>query len=248
MKKLTSWALSGALLACGLSGAAGAYAVETATSVSGNVTLATDYRFRGVSQLDRSPAIQGGLDVNWENGFYVGAWASNVSFSGGAIEIDWYAGYAGSINDSTDFDLGVLYYSYPEDDADPDLAYWEIYGSVTFRDVTFGLHYSPDYFAETDKFFYVYSSYSYPLMDNLSLDMHVAWNLFDSDEAYAAFIAPESGSAGDNYVDFKFGLTWNVLDLDVGVHYIGTDISRSDCFGGTKLCSDSAVLSVSKSL
>jgi uncharacterized protein (TIGR02001 family) len=248
MKTLSSWALSAALVAGGLGATAGAAAEEAGFSVSGNVALATDYRFRGISQLDRSPAIQGGLDAEWANGFYVGAWASNVSFSGGALEIDWYGGYAGSINESTDFDVGVLYYSYPEDDAQPDLAYWEIYGSVTFQDVTFGLHYSPDYFAGTDKFFYLYSSYSYPLAENLALDLHLAWNVFDSDEAYAAFIVPASGSAGDNYLDFKFGLTWSVLDLDVGLHYIGTDISRSDCFEGTKLCEDSAVLSVSKSL
>jgi uncharacterized protein (TIGR02001 family) len=245
-KTINTMLLSGALIA---GGAGAAVAAETGFSVSGNVTLATDYRFRGISQLDRSPAIQGGLDLEWENGFYLGAWASNVSFSGGAIELDWYGGYAGSINESLDFDIGVLYYGYPEDDAPVDLDFWEFYGSVTYRDITFGLAYSPDYFAETDNYWYIYSSYSLPLADTLALDLHVGWNLFDSDAAFEEFIVPEAGvNAGDNYVDYKIGLTWNVVDLDVGLHFIGTDIKRSACFEGTKLCEDSVVLSVSKSL
>ena len=38
--------------------------------------------------------IQGSLDFAWDNGFYVGAWASNVDFEDDAdIEVDWYAGY-----------------------------------------------------------------------------------------------------------------------------------------------------------
>jgi uncharacterized protein (TIGR02001 family) len=245
--KATTTVLLSALLTGGLGGAAVAQA--QGYEVSGNVTLATDYRFRGISQLDRSPAIQGGLDVEWENGFYLGTWASNVTFSGGAIELDVYGGYAGSINENVDFDIGFLYYGYPEDDADPSLDYWEVYGSVTFFDVTLGLHYSPDYFAETDNFWYVYGAYSYPLMENFALDLHIGWNLFDSDEAFEAFIGPAPGrSPGDNYVDYKAGFTWTVLDLDVGLHYIGTDISNADCFGGTRLCDDSVVLSVSKSL
>jgi uncharacterized protein (TIGR02001 family) len=245
--KATTAVLIGTLLTGGLGGATLARAQEF--GVSGNVTLATDYRFRGISQLDRSPAVQGGFDVEWENGFYLGTWASNVSFSGGALELDAYAGFAGSINENTQFDIGVLYYGYPEDDADPNLDYWEIYGSVTFLDVTLGLHYSPDYFAETDEFFYLYSAYSYPVMENLTFDMHIGWNLFNSDQSFSDFIEPTPGHhPGDNYVDYKAGFTWTVRDLDVALHYIGTDISKADCFGGTKLCDDSVVLSVSKSM
>src|SRR5574340_1389237 len=32
-------------------------------SVSGNVGVFSDYRFRGISQTDKKPAIQGGFDV-----------------------------------------------------------------------------------------------------------------------------------------------------------------------------------------
>jgi uncharacterized protein (TIGR02001 family) len=57
--------------------------------IAGNVTLASDYRFRGISQLEGefSPAIQGGFDLNVDNGLYAGVWASNVNFTGGAIGV-----------------------------------------------------------------------------------------------------------------------------------------------------------------
>ena len=78
--------------------------------------MASDYRFRGISQLegDISPAIQGGFDVAFDNGIYLGTWASNVNFTGGAIELDVYGGWAGSLTDSLDVDLGYLYYAYPK--------------------------------------------------------------------------------------------------------------------------------------
>ncbi len=217
--------------------------------VSGNVTYTTDYRFRGISQGDRSQAIQGGFDVAFDNGVYLGTWASNVTFAGAAIEADYYIGFASDINDNTAFDIGYLYYSYPEDDADPDLDYWELYGSVSFMDATLGVAFSPDYFAETGDFLYVYGDYSFALSDSVSLDLHVGWNMFEGEEEFAAFIGPAPGeSAGDDYFDYSIGVSTSALGLDFALQYVGTDISNSECFGGTKLCEDTVVASVSKSL
>src|SRR4051812_25230360 len=44
---------------------------------TGNVAVATDYRFRGISQTFKQPAIQGGFDYSHSSGFYVGNWNSN---------------------------------------------------------------------------------------------------------------------------------------------------------------------------
>jgi hypothetical protein len=41
--------------------------------------LVSDYIFRGISQTQRQPAIQGGFDYSHASGFYVGTWASNVA-------------------------------------------------------------------------------------------------------------------------------------------------------------------------
>jgi uncharacterized protein (TIGR02001 family) len=65
--------------------------------VTGNLTIASDYRFRGISQTYKGPAIQGGVDYAHASGLYVGNWNSNVSsvmFAGGsAIEMDFYGGW-----------------------------------------------------------------------------------------------------------------------------------------------------------
>jgi len=236
-----------------------------AEEFSGNVTLATDYRFRGISQGDRSPAIQGGFDLELENGFYVGTWASNVTFSGAAMELDVYAGFGGSFNENVGYDLGVLYYAYPEDDAvdlnglgNRDLDYAEIYGSISFGDATLGVAYSPDYFYETDSFFYVYGDYSFGLAENLSLDLHYGLNIFDDEEVGAdfgigscsAFRANGECANGseDTYADWSVGLSTSAAGLDFALQYIDTDLDDEDCFGDTKLCDSTVVFSVSKSL
>ena len=86
--------------------------------LSGNVALVGDYRFRGLSQTYRQPAVQGGIEYASTTGAYAGAWGSNVSgnqfLNGGSLELDLYGGYrwtgrAGKVG----LDLGVLYYWYP---------------------------------------------------------------------------------------------------------------------------------------
>lgn len=95
-----------ALLGSGLMlASSGVYAVE----ISGNVALASDYVYRGISQTNEEAAIQGGFDVEGESGLYVGVWASNIAFDG-SIEVDVYAGYGGEFSEDLGFDIGILRY------------------------------------------------------------------------------------------------------------------------------------------
>ena len=250
------------LIACLLILGAGC---ASAAEFSGNVTYTTDYRFRGISQGDRSQALQGGFDIEFENGAYLGTWASNVTFSGAAIEVDYYGGYAWDVNDDLAADVGVLWYNYPEDDAvdldgigDRDLDFVEIYGSLSFMDATVGLAYSPDYYYETDSYIYLYGDYSYAINDDWSLDFHYALNLFDDEEIGADFgIGRCSAVAAngeclrgteDSYADWSIGISTSWSGLDFGLQYIDTDLHDKDCFGNTQLCDATAVISVSKSL
>lgn len=89
---------------------------------SGNISLTSNYLFRGVSQTQNGPALQGGFDYAHSSGFYVGTWASNVAWvkEGGfkddsSMEIDLYAGYSGSVTDDLGYDVGVITYYYPGD-------------------------------------------------------------------------------------------------------------------------------------
>ena len=85
-------------------------------TLTGNVTLVSDYRFRGVSQTYEGPAIQGGFDYSHAIGFYLGNWNSNVAsqvYTGGSgVEMDVYGGYRRSFG-AFGMDVGYLYYHYP---------------------------------------------------------------------------------------------------------------------------------------
>ena len=144
------------LLICGAFAAvAVAPALAQEVVITGNVALTTDYTFRGVSQTDESPAIQGGLDLS-SGSFYLGTWASNINFGTGDtnLELDVYGGYkfaAGPVA----FDVGIIGYLYPSasDDA-AELDYWEGYikPSIALSDqVTLGgaIYYSPEFTGET---------------------------------------------------------------------------------------------------
>ena len=97
-----------------------AYAQAAAAPASphtftGNMTLGSDYRFRGISQTFGGPTIQGGVDYSHSSGFYVGNWNSNVSgvtyTNGNNIEMDFYGGWKGAWGD-WGLDVGGLYYYY----------------------------------------------------------------------------------------------------------------------------------------
>ena len=82
---------------------------------SGNLTIGSDYRFRGFSQTDYQPTIQGGVDFAHKSGFYLGNWNSNVSsnlYNGAPIEMDFYGGWKTSF-ENFGLDVGVIYYYYP---------------------------------------------------------------------------------------------------------------------------------------
>lgn len=94
---------------------AAAAASASPHTLSGNMTIGSDYRFRGVSQTFKGPTIQGGIDYSHSSGFYIGNWNSNVSntlyASGNQIEMDFYGGWKGSWGDFG-LDIGALYYYY----------------------------------------------------------------------------------------------------------------------------------------
>ena len=100
--------------------AAAPAAPEPDFTFTGNVGLYSQYVFRGRTQTDGNPAVQGGFDLGHKSGLYLGTWASNVSwiwdFSPGtsaSMEWDWYGGYKGSLPADFGYDFGVLYYWYP---------------------------------------------------------------------------------------------------------------------------------------
>ncbi len=116
------------------------------SDVSANVSFASDYIWRGMTQSD-GPAIQGGFDFAAESGFYAGLWGSNVNFNDGAgSELDYYFGY-GFEAENIGVDIGYLAYDYPKNETGLDFE--EIYLGLSIGDLgllfAMGQDGAPDY-------------------------------------------------------------------------------------------------------
>ena len=91
---------------------------EHGAALSYNLSVASEYRYRGISQTNSKPALQGGADYEFGHGFYVGAWASTISWTkdaggGGNVEVDLFGGYKKEIAKDLLLDVGLLSYVYP---------------------------------------------------------------------------------------------------------------------------------------
>src|SRR5258705_1804060 len=92
-------------------------------TITGNAGFFSQYVFRGLTQTNRKPAVQGGFDHAHASGFYAGTWGSNISWltdptppaysSAGSLEWDFYGGYKWNLPYDMTLDLGTLYYWYP---------------------------------------------------------------------------------------------------------------------------------------
>lgn len=125
MKRMGKLA-SGAVLLFIVSGAMPVIADEApASSWSGSVAVVNDYLFRGLSQTNRKPAVQPGIEYDHASGWYAGAWASNISWLSDAstseaplsssVELDFYTGFRGSFATDWSYDVGLYEYYYPGD-------------------------------------------------------------------------------------------------------------------------------------
>ncbi len=116
---------------------------EEASPLSFNVGAVSNYLFRGVSQTHGAPAIQGGVDYAFANGFYVGAWGSSITwvddaYDKGNLEVDLYGGYKGTITGDLGYDIGLITYIYPGHggairgvNANPNTT--EVYAALTYK-------------------------------------------------------------------------------------------------------------------
>jgi len=91
-------------------------------SVSGSAALTNNYIWRGMTQTDNAPAIQGAINMGYK-GFYLGAAGSNVKFEGvdASIELDALGGYTSEAY-GVGYDIGAIYYAYPKSSKEANFA------------------------------------------------------------------------------------------------------------------------------
>jgi uncharacterized protein (TIGR02001 family) len=221
--------------------AATAHAADAAPApehtLTGNMGLYSQYIFRGLTQTDRDPALQGGFDYAHSSGFYLGTWASNISWlrdfgaysNGGSLEWDFYGGYKWGFAEDFTLDVGGLYYWYPGDPA-PGVVKattFEVYGALSWKWLTAKYSYalSDNVFgvANADGTWYLDLSANVPLVDKLTLALHYGIQEFDGSTP-----AGVSNDSFASYKDWKVGLSYSLpKDFTVGVFYSDTSMNAT---------------------
>ena len=197
---------------------------ESEFTVSGNVALTSDYRFRGVSLSAGDMAIQGGIDIGHSSGFYVGTWASSIEDSPlyGEMELDLYAGWSGDVASGLTLDVGLLYYAYPSKDFGP-ADYFEPYISLSTQlgpvGATVGMAYAWDQKSlGNDDNLYIYTDLEAGIPDTpITLTGHLGYT--------KGVLAPKflAGGTKDSGLDWSIGASITAMGgLNFGVSYIGT--------------------------
>ena len=221
-------------LAAGISNAAEPQSPHT---ITGNVGLFSQYIFRGLTQTDRDPAIQGGLDYSHSSGIYLGTWASNISWlrdfgtysNGGSMEWDFYGGYKGTFGKSDfGFDVGLLYYWYPGDTI-PGAAKadtFEIYGALSWKFLSAKYSYSLDdkTFGVTDSSgtWYLDLSIDFPITDKFNIQGHWGKQKFKGNTLGV------SNDSVASYEDWKIGVSYVLpKDFKVGAFYSDTSMNAT---------------------
>jgi uncharacterized protein (TIGR02001 family) len=189
-----------------------------AGELTANAAVSNNYIWRGLTQTMNDAAVSGGLDFAADNGFYIGTWASNVSYAPGdefSYEHDVYFGFAGG--DKVTYDFGYLYYNY-DDVAEFDFG--EIYATIGFGNFSISAFVLANTEADEGpgqdfgfgKAHYLSLDYALPLRNDIELAFHAGRHSGDFNEAF-------NGVPGD-YVDFgislsKAGFSFTITKTDL---------------------------------
>lgn len=189
-----------ALTAASLIGASVLGAAPAMAEVSGNIGVASQYIFRGLSFGD--PQVSGGID--WSEGnLYAGTWISSAA---GEQEVDFYGGWANDL-----LDIGYIYYYFPDAAGTEDAA--EVYASLASGPFSAAVWYAPSGFSNTDddEYAYVEANLDIGLTPKATLSVHLGVTELMGD-AYS----------GDTSL-LDYGLTLGFGDLYVMVSAIDYD-------------------------
>ncbi len=225
---------------------------EEASPFTANVTVASDYLFRGISQTGANPTIQGGFDYAHESGFYAGMWGSNISWlsdaniaSNASFELDTYFGFSSSFAEDFTYNVGFLRYNYPGNygantKADTD----EIYGSLGYKWLTAKYSYSlgntfgiPA--AKGTNYLEVAASYTFDDA-GVTLGAHYGKQVYKGPNAGV-------GATSLDYSDYSLSASKDLGGYGLGLKYSKTNATPAYTVLGKDLGKGTAVLSLSHS-
>lgn len=229
MKFLTKASFGLLLAASALSTPAFAQEEEEASgpfTLSGGVSVTSDYRFRGISLSNEKVEVQPTLTVSHESGFYAGVWGSGLPDSPayGKFELDIYGGYNTEIAPGTTVDLGVTYYTYPDShDGGAPSDYFEVIGKLS-HDI------GP--VSATGTVGYAWDQKSLGSDDNIYLNLGLGYAIPETPVTLSAGLGYTDGSLGivsadGNYLDWSVGASFAAGPATFSVQYIDTDVKKT---------------------
>lgn len=191
--------------------------------VSFNLGVASEYRYRGISQSRMDPALQGGADYTHNpTGLYAGTWFSTIKWvndAGGGnknVEIDLYAGKKGELGKGFGYDVGGLYYWYPSNNLANSANTFELYGKLTY-----GPAYVKYSHSLTDLFGFNNSKNSFYVDVGADLDIGGGYTL----NLHAGHQKVKGGNSA-SYNDYKVGVTKEFAGIGFNLSVIGTDADK----------------------
>jgi uncharacterized protein (TIGR02001 family) len=210
--------------------------------VTYNAAVTTDYRYRGLSQTRLDPALQGGADfVNNPTGLYVGTWLSTIKWTkdlggNGNVEWDIYGGKRGNITDAVTYDVGGLYYFYPDNSLHPNANTFELYGQLGFGPAYVKYSHSlTNLFGTADSkgSGYLDVGANVDVGNGFTLNLHAGRQNVRHNGMYS-------------YNDYKIGVTKDFGVATVALAYIKADTTAYLSPSAQNLGKSGAVLTVSK--
>ncbi len=209
--------------------------------LGGNVSVTTDYVWRGVSQTLGDPALQAELSFEHDNGFYTGVWGSNVDFFDESdpeadpedddeadLEVDVWVGFAGESEGGLGWDVGAIAYLFPGANRDVLDNSEEFYVGLSYS------YFSATVYRDFDNdTTYLDAGTEFELPREIGLGLHVGSFNFDS---------------GTDYVDWKVALSKELAGFGLELSYTDTDFSDDECeeFSGKRhLRDETSIFTVS---
>lgn len=187
-----------------------------------NAAATSEYMFRGISQTDDHPALQAGAGYSFSNGFYVGAWASNVDFGESTdAEVDTFIGWNGDLTDSVNLDVQLVRYNYIGEPDGADYAYNELIGKVSFAEnYSATLGYTNDFLNTDTDSVYVAVGGSWAVGNDFNVTAGLGYTTVDN-----------ALSTEDGYMDYSVGVNRDFGPVNIALGYVGTDSSGEALFG-----------------
>jgi uncharacterized protein (TIGR02001 family) len=239
--------------------AAPAFAEEAAPTpehtLTGNIALVSNYVFRGISQSQNKPALQGGFDYAHSSGIYAGFWASNVGWvdAGGykannSLETDFYAGFKGTFAEDFSYDIGAIKYYYPGTAVAGAVTPDTIEGYVAFGWKFITLKYSHT----LSEYMVGWGNQNTSTRNSNYLDLSANYDLGNGWGVNAHVGHQEIKNVAEaSYTDWKLGVTKDIGYGVVGLSYTDTDAKSCNkdvtyCWGGKSVANPAAILSFTK--